>query len=269
MVARKYEIIDTHCHIYPEKILPAAVDATAAFYCEPASHGGTAEELLRAGERAGISRHIVSSVATTPKQVHSIHRFLSSQAAKCPQRLSALGAAHPESPDMPGDIRELQDLGMIGVKIHPDIQGYPVDHPGFHKLYDLCERENLPVLIHTGDGRYDFSNPNRFLPVVQSHPGVTFIGAHFAGWGIWEKAWETMRGQPNLYVDCSSAVCYLSPEVSRKIIRAYGADRVLFGTDYPLHPVEREVELLLGLGLSEEENRQILSENAKKVFKLP
>lgn len=265
MIENHY-IIDAHCHVYPEKILPAAVDATAQFYAEPASHGGSVRELLRAGQEAGIDKHLICSVATTPKQVQSIQKFIAAQVESDPEHLSGLGTAHPESSDLAGDLHQAQDLGLHGLKIHPDIQGFPIDCPGFRKLYELCEKENMPILAHTGDGRYDFSNPNRLLPILRDYPGLTMVGAHFAGWGIWESAWTAMHGEPNLYVDCSSALCYIDPEASLKIIRFFGADRVLFGTDYPLHPVKRELQLLLDLPLTPEEKKQILSENAKKVF---
>lgn len=261
-----YYVIDAHCHVYPDKILPAAVDATAHFYQESASHGGTTQELLQAGQAAGIDRHLICSVATTPRQVRSIQSFIASQVSIHQTRLSGLGTAHPESTDLLGDLHHAQDLGLHGLKIHPDIQGFPIDCPGFQKLYALCEKENMPILAHTGDGRYDYSNPNRLLPLLRSHPGLTVVGGHFAGWGIWESAWTALHGEPNLYVDCSSALCYIPADVSKKIIRAFGADRVLFGTDYPLHPVKRELRLFWELGLEPEENRRILSENAKKVF---
>jgi predicted TIM-barrel fold metal-dependent hydrolase len=57
-------------------------------------------------------------------------------------------------------------------------------------------------------------------------------------------------------------------EKIRDIILAYGTDRVLFGTDYPMWPMEEEIEALLSLRLSEEDNRKILAENAEKVFGL-
>ena len=53
-----------------------------------------------------------------------------------------------------------------------------------------------------------------------------------------------------------------------KIIRRYGTDRVLFGTDYPMWSPDKELKRFLSLGFSERETRQILSENAEKVFKI-
>lgn len=262
-------IIDAHCHVYPEKILPAAVDATGHFYGEKPYHDGTVRQLMEDGQACGIRQFVIQSVATSPRQVHSINEFIAREVANRPDVLVGLGTAHPRSEDPAGDIRHLMELGLKGVKIHPDIQGFPADDPGYQAIYALCAREGLPLLMHTGDYRYDYSNPNRVLPMLRAYPGLTVIGAHLGGWSQWEQASEAMCDQPNLYVDCSSSLGYLSAETAGKIIRRYGAQRVLFGTDYPLHSLAEEVRLFFQIDLSDEERRLILSENARKIYGIP
>ena len=68
------------------------------------------------------------------------------------------------------------------MKLHPDIQAFALDDPRALKIFELCERENVPALLHTGDYRYDYSNPNRLLPVLKAYPSLTVIGAHLGGW---------------------------------------------------------------------------------------
>ena len=53
-----------------------------------------------------------------------------------------------------------------------------------------------------------------------------------------------------------------------KIIKRYGTDRVLFGTDYPLHSPVKEMEILTSLGFSDADYEKIFSKNAIKVYKL-
>ena len=69
MVENKYFVTDAHCHIYPEKIASRAVAGTDKFYHEHSIGSGTAEGLTEMGDKAGIDRYIVQSVATTPHQV--------------------------------------------------------------------------------------------------------------------------------------------------------------------------------------------------------
>lgn len=260
--------IDAHCHIYPEKIAAKAVNGTDDFYGEKSVGTGTVSNLIELGEAAGIDRFVVQSVATTPHQVKSINDFIASEVNKNWDKLIGLGTLHPDSEDIKGDIEYLISLGLKGVKLHPDIQAFKIDDYRCLKIYELCEERELPVLMHTGDNRYDYSNPNRLLPVLKIYKNLTVIGAHLGGWSIWEEAVEAYKGIENFYVDCSSSFNYLEKETAKRIIRTYGADKVLFGTDYPMWSPKGEIEYFLSLGLEKWEIECILNINAKKVFGL-
>ena len=263
-----YTVIDSHCHIYPDKIAARAVAGTGNFYEFTAACDGTVQELLLDGAAVGIDHFVVQSVATTPKQVTSINEFIAQAVAQSGGKFTGLGTLHPESEDIAADLRHLQLLGLKGVKLHPDIQRFKIDDYRCLKIYELCEREGLPILMHTGDSRYDFSNPNRLLPVMKIYTELTVIGAHLGGWSVWDEAMEKLSDLPNLYVDCSSCMPFLPHEKVADIIRHYGADRVLFGTDYPMFRPSAELPDFLALGFTEKENRKILSENAKRLYNI-
>ncbi|MBQ9228031.1 MAG: amidohydrolase family protein [Eubacterium sp.] len=268
MVGNGFHVIDAHCHIYPDKIAQKAEGAIENFYHVHGFGDGTLGMLLREGDRAGIDQYVVQSVATKPSQVRGINRFIASAVAENHGRLIGLGTLHPESEDLEGDVENLLSLGLHGVKLHPDIQGFKIDDYRCLKIYELCEREQLPILMHTGDSRYDNSNPNRLLPVMRIYTGLTVIGAHFGGWSLWEEASRKLSGLPNLYVDCSSSFQWLTDTAIKEIIARYGVDRVLFGTDYPMWSPHEELRRLLSLGYSDSEYRQLLSENAVKAYRL-
>ncbi len=260
--------IDAHCHIYPEKIAARAVAGTDNFYGENSVGTGTVENLVALGHEAGVDHFIVQSVATTPHQVKSINEFIHREVQNSGGLMTGLGTLHPDSEDIKGDVKHLLDLGLKGVKLHPDIQVFKIDDYRCLKIYELCEEYSLPVLMHTGDNRYDYSNPNRLLPILDIYKGLTVIGAHLGGWSIWEEAVEVYRDMPNFYVDCSSSFPYLEKEKAREIIKKYGADKVLFGTDYPMWSPKSEIEYFLSLSLDENEICSILNMNAKKLFGL-
>ena len=264
---KKYRIIDSHCHIYPDKIADKASNATANFYELPPSLDGKISTLLEHGEQAGIEHFIVQSVATTPHQVSSINNFIASSVAESGGRFTGLGTLHPDSADMAADVNEIIALGLKGVKLHPDIQKVKLDDCRMLKMYELCEGK-LPILIHTGDNRYDYSNPNRMLPILDAYKGLTVIGAHFGGWSIWEDAWKDYAGRDNFYVDCSSSLYAITSEKAKELILAYGTDRVLFGTDYPLWTPESEIERFMQIDLTEKEREDILYNNAAKLFSI-
>lgn len=267
MLAGRY-VIDAHCHIYPERIAARAVRGTDEFYGLHSLCKGTAQDLVEEGVAHGVDHFVIQSVATTPKQVTGINEFIAEEVAKGEGRLTGLGTLHPESEDLAGDVRRILRLGLHGVKLHPDIQRFKIDDYRFLRIYELCEEEGLPILMHTGDHRYDFSNPNRMRPILEIFEGLTVVGAHLGGWSVWEDAERMLADMPNFYVDTSSCFGFLLPERVRELILRFGTDRVLFGTDYPMWHPKEELASLLSLGFSEEELRQMLAENAKKVFSI-
>ncbi len=261
------ECIDVHCHIYPDAIAERAVQGTGKFYDLPLKYGGTVSDLQDKMAKNGIDHAVVQSVATTPAQVKSINEFIARSVQNNPN-LTGLGTLHPDSTDLKGDFAHLRELGLRGVKLHPDIQAFKIDDYRCLKIYEMCEEAGLPILMHCGDSRYDYSNPNRLAPVLKIYDKLVVVGAHFGGWSVWEQALETLPGFENLYVDCSSSFYNFTPAQSLEMIRRYGAEHVLFGTDYPMWDVTGELDYFRSLDLDENEKKCILNMNAKKIFSI-
>ncbi len=259
-----FRVIDSHCHIYPQKIAEKAVHGTDNFYGVVSVCKGTVEDLYRASD--SFDGFLVHSVATTPHQVRSINKFISEE-VKSHNNLIGFGTLHCDSEDIAGDIDDLLSLNLKGVKMHPDIQKFKLDDDNAFKIFAICEQKKLPVLLHTGDKRYDYSNPNRLIPVLETFKNLTVIGAHFGGYSVWETAYKALYKYDNFYVDCSSSLPYISDELAVKMINKYGTDKVLFGTDYPMHDPKQELEHFLSLGYSKEEYQNMLANNLENMLK--
>lgn len=261
------QVFDFHCHIYPDKIAERAANATGAFYNTGAPQcRGTVSDLLAVHDAAGISGALVQSVATAPAQVRSINEFIARTVSEHPDRLVGFGTLHPESEDIEGDVDHLIELGLKGVKLHPDIQKFALDDPRCMALFEACA-DRLPFLVHAGDDRFSYSNPKQFVPVLDAFPHTTVIAAHLGGHSVWDEAADSFCGKyEQLWVDtCSCSFC-LPPEKIETLIRRYGADRVLFGSDYPMWDPKRELEFFLTLPFGDEEFEKILSKNAKTLL---
>lgn len=263
-----HPIVDCHCHIYPEKIAAKAVEGIGKFYDIPMVCDGTVADMQKREKEAGVTHCIVFSVATTVKQVQSINNFIATEVEKSKGFMTGLGTLHPDSTDVEGDIEHLMSLGLKGVKFHPDFQGFAIDEQRCFKIYEICEEKGLPVLFHTGDTRYNYSNPDHVKPILEVFPKLTVIGAHLGGWSMWDKAVDDLSGYNNFFVDCSSSLYAISPEKATEVIKAYGTDRVLFATDYPMWEPKKELERFNRLSLTKEEKEQILYKNAKQLFNL-
>lgn len=261
------KIIDSHCHIYPDKIADKATEATGNFYSIQMDCRGTVSVLAEEAEKAGITHCLVQSVATTPAQVSSINNFIA-EAVRGSENLAGLGTLHQDSDDFERDTDELISLGLKGVKMHPDIQRVAINDDRCMKIFEICERKGLPVLLHTGDKRYDFSNPDRMIPVLETFKNLTVIGAHFGGWSVWEDAAKELCGFKNFYVDTSSSLYAIKPSAARELVELYSDDRVLFGTDFPMWRPSEELERYMKLGFCDKQNEKIFFENAKRIFGL-
>ena len=262
---KKYKIIDAHCHIYPDRIAQKASDSTADFYKMPSRLDGKISTLLMRGERVGIEHFVVQSVATTPKQVSSINRFIADAVKESGGKFTGLGTLHPDSEDIDADIDEIISLGLKGVKLHPDIQRVAIDDKRMYRIYERLSG-NLPILMHTGDSRFDFSNPDRMQPILERFGDLTVIGAHFGGWSMWDDAMARLGNFEKFFVDCSSSLYAMSPKRARELIDFYGTDKVLFGTDYPMWEPESEIEMFLKIELSEKEREDIFYNNTARLF---
>ena len=127
MYAEKFWIADAHCHIYPEKIAEKAINGTDAFYGIHSKKNGIVDDMIKEGLSLGIDHFIVQTVASTPKQVKSINEFIARQEEEYKGLLTGLGTLHPDSDDIEGDFKHLCELGLHGVKLHPDIQDFRID----------------------------------------------------------------------------------------------------------------------------------------------
>lgn len=263
-------IIDAHCHIYPEAIARKAVRAVERFYggLPAVPRDGTAGTLLATGRDAGIARFVVHSVATRPEQVDAINDFIARSVAESGGAFIGMGTMHPDSQSPERDFRVLRMLGLRGVKLHPDIQGFNADDPRAMRIYELCEAAGLPVCLHTGDYRYDYSNPPRIVNVLKAFPRLKLIGAHFGGWSVWDAAARALPDYPNMWVDTSSTTYALEPEKIRALIGVWGSGRVMFGTDYPMWPQRPEIDRLLALDLPEGDRENIFRRTCEKLFGL-
>ncbi|MBQ8312896.1 MAG: amidohydrolase [Oscillospiraceae bacterium] len=257
-------IIDTHAHIYPDKIALRASQSIADFYDMPVVLDGSVGMLLQKGAEAGISRHLVHSVAVSWERAASINDFIAASVEAHPGKLIGFGAMHPNHPEMEKELDRIMALGLKGVKLHPDFQKFMLDDPAALRLFEAMAERDLPLLVHTGDYRYPYSTPERMARALDHVPRLRAICAHLGGWSVWSDAWKLLAGRENVYVDSCSSLYAMSPEEAVKIIHRYGADKVFFGTDYPMWNLTEEVARFMALPLTEEEREMILHRNFER-----
>lgn len=257
------KIVDMHAHAFDEKIALKATENLVRYYGDDAVSDGRLIHLLKSAEENNIDRLVLCATATKPTQVQLINNYVS---GLINNNIIGLGTLHPDYEDISGEITRIKEMGLSGIKLHPIFQGFNTDEEKAFKMYE-CIGSDFPVLIHVGDINSDATTPERLSKVMDAFPEITFIAAHLGGYGEWETAEKFLYGK-NIYFDTSSSVRFLKPEESKRLIRKHGADKILFGTDYPLSSHKSEIDCLLKLNLTDEEYENIFWKNAYKLFKI-
>ena len=262
-------ILDCHCHVFPDAIARRGTEAVAKFYEKPAPPvEASLNAVLQTQQEAGISLTVLCTAATNPAQVRPINRFMADCVERSAGRCLAMGTLHPDSEDIAGDIEHLISLGLLGIKLHPDMQGFALNDPGTMALYEKA-RGRLPFLLHTGDRRFNRSNPEQLIPVLRSFPETRFICAHMGDQIDPMGSVRLLAGNyDNLWVDLSSVHCFFGAGRLFALIRAYGTDRVLFGTDFPMLNPRQEVEIFHSLPLTRAEREEIAWNNGARLLGL-
>lgn len=258
------KIIDAHAHIYPEKIAAKATDTIGVFYdIKMEMPAGTAERLIEDGRRAGITGFVVHSVATTPHQVRSINEFIKKEVEAHPEFIGFITLHQDLTED---EIINEVDLavanGMHGIKLHPDFQKFNIDDEAAEKFYRAAEGK-LPILLHMGDDRYEYSKPRRLIKMARKYPGVKFIAAHFGGYRCWDDA-DLYVGLDNVYFDTCSSLPFITAQRAKEIIDKLGADKFFFATDFPMWDAKTELERFYSIPLTDREREMILGENIQR-----
>ena len=257
------KVFDIHMHIFPEKIAEKAVKNLAQYYQVAMACKGTKEDFDETIENAEvIKKSLIFATATTPHQTESVNNFISNLIS---DDRYAFGSVHPGYDKIEEEIDRMISLGLRGIKLHSDFQGFDVDCKAAQRIYDYAQFKKLPIMFHAGDKNVDSSSPKRLRHIKDMFPDLTMICAHLGGYSVWDEVWDTLIGQ-DVYFDTSSTLWALEGKKAVEIIKAHGVDRCMFGTDYPMHYPKQCIKEILELGFSEEDNNRILWDNAVKFF---
>ncbi len=260
-------LIDFHTHCFPEKIAARAVEKLSA-----ASGGltpftdGTVAGLRAEMKKNGIDRAVVLNIATNAHQQASVNDFA---AATNSEDVIAFGSVFPDAPDAISELERIKAMGLLGVKLHPDYQGFSVDDPKMKPIYKKISQLGLITVFHAG-ADYGFPPPYGATPEKLERAIGWFdspvVAAHWGGIDCYEDVLDRLCGRENLYFDTSFGYSMMPRYYAEKILEKQGAKRMLFGTDTPWHTAEMEWRLLDCLNLSESEREQIAYKNALRLL---
>jgi len=169
--------------------------------------------------------------------------------------------------DVEGAIRELERCAehecFRGVKFHPQNDVYYPFTEEYRPVYERVQALGLPTLWHTGT--YPYTNPLQIAVIAREFPEIPFILGHFA---LADLSWECFPAAAlSDNVLCDMTANPIIPVLDEWIER-FGAERMLWGSDFPFYSVPYERLKVDHLACSQAEKDLILEGNARRLFNL-
>lgn len=232
---------------------------------------GTVTDLLNQMKKYKITYSVV--IAQPP---HTTNEYVLSTCKKNHQLIPVVNIP-PSVKDGPTRLKKYVSQGAKALKIHPAWDGHPTQDPHYLSLLKAAERMSLPVIVHTGciENKLLFKSPDeakveKFIPWFQSFSQIPFILAHM-NINHPHIVFDLMDEFPNLYTDTSWQPTEIIGEATRRV----GANRILFGSDWPIlganisiH-LKRLMKCLENKTIKPDELEAILYKNAFQLFKIP
>jgi predicted TIM-barrel fold metal-dependent hydrolase len=260
-------LIDFHTHAFPDKIAAGTVEklAVGAGGLNP-STDGTVRGLTRTLERLD-AMGVLLPVATKASQQRSINDWVVRQRSA---RLIPFGSVFPLAEDALDELDRMAALGLKGVKLHPEYQGYDVDDPRVRPLYRKIGQLKMIVVFHAGQDMA-YMPPCRCEPrmlqrAMEDLDGAQVVAAHWGGLLMGDDVLKDLEPAENLYLDTAYSHGRVLIPVVRALIGRHGPEHILFGSDTPWSPIEDELRLIDALALPGDERDAILFGNARRLL---
>lgn len=260
-------LIDFHTHCFPEKIAEKALEKLSFSSGGLEYHtDGTVDGIRCSMQEGGVDVSVVLNIATNAHQQKSVNDFAAS--INNEKDIFAFGSVFPYSEDVFSELERIKELGLKGVKLHPDYQGFDVDDTKMKPIYKKIGELGLITVFHAG---FDYGFPPPYgatpekLKTALEWFSSPVIAAHWGGVNCNEGVLNLLCGE-NIYFDVSFGYSMLPRYYAEKIIEKHGADKILFGTDTPWHTPKMELRLLNNLNLSTEDFAKITHLNAKRLL---
>ncbi len=234
------------------------------------------QTLLAQMDEAGISKSILYAVEAPI--VYASNEYVHALCCKFPDRLIGFASVNPKDRNAPAVLESaVRDLDMKGLKLHPPLQDFfPDDHAVFG-VYEKAAELNIPVVFHVGTTpfgslcRLSQASPLLIDEVAVCFPQLRIMLTHLGT--LWHnEAFMVVEKNPNVFIDTAAYVPEIKQILTPDIITRIGADKIIFGTDYPmpyadrLHRMKDFVDCIGDLGLPEDVLQGIFHKNIERLL---
>jgi len=237
------------------------------------------EELVNSMDESGVDRSVICGFSWSQPDLCAIHnQYLLESVSKYPHRLIPFISLLFSGPEW--SARELERGIKGGAKGVGEVAFYhrkmmPCDIHSMRPILALMEQQRIPLLLHTNE-ILGHSYPGkgmtpleRFYELILSFPKLPILLAHWGG-GLpfYELMPEVAKAMTHVYYDTAASPFLYSKKVYTIVCKIVGAEKIIFGTDFPLISPQRYFQELEESGLAEEDRKKILGFNLSRLLDL-
>lgn len=237
----------------------------------------TTDELIASMDKARVDISVITNIGwTTHELCVETNDYILESVARYPQRLVGFCAVQPNSYE--AAIAEIERCAKGGIKgvgeMRPDMQLFDFrDEEVMEPLVRVISKHKLILLTHASEpvgheypGKGSIT-PDVLYPLITKFPDLTMVCAHWGG-GLpfYALMPEVKKAMKNVFFDTGASPFLYAPQVYSQVIQLVGADKILFGSDYPLLAQAKLLGEINSLDLAEEAKSLILSGNAQRLL---
>jgi len=276
-------IIDFHTHVFPPQIADNRENFVSRdplfklLYSDKKARLTTTDDLIADMDAQEIRKSVILNIAWNSLDLCRLtNDYILDSIARYPDRLTGFCMLDFSSPDSSLlEIERCLKSGIRGIgEIRPG-RGFFENDSLLKPLLDYIIQKKLIVLTHTSEpvghlyaGKGDIT-PERLYPFITRHQGLKLVCAHWGGglpfYALMPKVKPIFK---DLYFDSAASPFLYAPGVYNQVAQLVGADKILFGSDYPLLSPGRLLKEVKSLNLSSQDENAILSGNALKLLEI-
>ena len=273
-------IIDAHVHVLPLALRERRSEIARRDPWFAACHDGqraiaTVEELLFAMDASGVDRAVCFGWPFADAALCAeSNDHLADAMKRHPDRIIGFGCISPAGRGATDELRRCVELGLRGVgELNCDAQSFSLDDPRTDEAVAASVELGLPWTLHCSEPLgHDYpgkgtATPDRVAAFAMRHPALRLICAHLGGglpfYAHMPEVAELCR---RLWFDTAAAPFLYAPTAYRAVVDLLGADRLLFGSDYPLLRPERYVGAFAEAGLSDGDQSLVMGDTAWSIL---
>lgn len=262
-------LIDFHTHAFPDTVAPKAMDKLSYVSggLMPQSEG-TVSSLKQEMKKDGVDISVVLSIATSPGQQTNVNNF--AKEINDEKSIFAFGSVHPDAENVLEELERIKDMGLKGIKFHPEYQRFYVDDEKMKPIYKKISSLGLVTVFHSG---YDYGYappyhcmPDNLLGALKWFDSPV-IAAHWGGIDCATTVIEKLCTK-DVWLDLSFGYCMMPKVFAQQIVDKHTPDRLIFASDMPWHRPSWEKQLIETLDISKEDKDKIYCKNAMKLLNI-